>query len=328
MSGMDSIKRHRRLRMKAGLRDLVRETTLSPGDFIYPLFVVPGEGVRREVSSMPGVFNLSIDRLAAEVEPAVSLGVPAVLLFGIPETKDEVGSGAYAADGIVQQAIRALKAEFPELVVIADCCLCEYTSHGHCGIVRDGTILNDESVELLVKAAVAQAEAGADMIAPSDMFDGRVAAIRKALDGAGFHHTPIMSYAAKYASGFYGPFRDAAQSAPAFGDRRSHQMDPANVREALCEIETDLEEGADIVMVKPALAYLDVVRAARDCFDAPLAAYNVSGEYSMVKAAAERGWLDGERVMMEILTAIKRAGADRILTYHAVEAARLLHGGA
>lgn len=326
MANLDGIFRHRRLRMKARLRDMVRETVLSPSDFIYPLFVVPGSDVRKEVASMPGVYNLSIDRLAEQVEPAVALGVPAVILFGIPETKDEQGSGAWDPDGTVQRAIRALKRDFPDLVVIADCCLCEYTSHGHCGLVRDGVILNDESVELLAKTAVSQAAAGADMIAPSDMFDGRVAAIRRALDDEGFSDVPIMSYAAKYASGFYGPFRDAAQSAPAFGDRRSHQMDPPNVREALREIETDIAEGADIVMVKPALAYLDVIRAARDRFDHPIAAYNVSGEYAMVKAAARLGWVDGQSVMLEILTAIKRAGADLILTYHAVEAARLLRG--
>jgi len=324
MSDLANIRRHRRLRMKPRLRDMVRETALSPDDFIYPLFAVPGSGVRTEIGSMPGVFNLSVDRLAAEVEPAVALGIPAVLLFGIPETKDEVGSGAYDPNGIVQRAIRELKRQFPDLIVIADCCLCEYTSHGHCGMVRDGVILNDESVELLVRAAVTQAEAGADMIAPSDMFDGRVAAIRAALDQRGLTQLPILSYAAKYASCFYGPFREAAQSAPAFGDRRSHQMDPPNVREALREIETDIAEGADIIMVKPALAYLDVIRAAHERFNVPLAAYNVSGEYSMVKAVAKLGWMDGERAMMEILTAIKRAGADLILTYHAVEAARLL----
>jgi porphobilinogen synthase len=327
MLEMEGIRRFRRLRMKAGLREMVRETTLSPADFIYPLFVVEGRDVRREVPSMPGVFNLSIDRLAAEVEPAVELGVPAVILFGIPEAKDEVATGAYDPEGIVQRAVRALKETFPDLIVIADCCLCEYTSHGHCGIVRGGVIVNDDSVELLARTAVSQADAGADVIAPSDMFDGRVAAIRTALDEAEHTHVPILSYAAKYASGFYGPFRDAAQSAPAFGDRRSHQMDPPNVREAMNEIETDIDEGADAVMVKPALAYLDVIRAARERFDVPLAAYNVSGEYSLVKAAAANDWVDGERVMMEILTAIKRAGADMILTYHAVEAARLLRGG-
>jgi porphobilinogen synthase len=324
MSDLPSFRRHRRLRMKPALREMVRETSLSPADFIYPLFVVSGSGVRREVASMPGVFNLSVDRLAGEIEPAVALGIPAVLLFGIPEKKDEAGSGAYDPDGIVQRAIREIKRRFPDLVVIADCCLCEYTSHGHCGIVRDGVILNDESIAVLARAAVSQAEAGADVIAPSDMFDGRVAAIRAALDQRGFIHTPILSYAAKYASCFYGPFREAAQSAPAFGDRRSHQMDPPNVREALREIESDIAEGADVVMVKPALAYLDVIRAARERFDVPLAGYNVSGEYSMVKAAAANGWIDGERAMMEILTAIKRAGADLILTYHAVEAARIL----
>ena len=327
MSDMAKIRRHRRLRMKPRLREMVRETALGPDDFIYPLFAVPGTGIRREVSSMPGVFNLSVDRLADEVKPAIALGIPAVLLFGIPEKKDEVGSGAYDPEGIVQRAIRALKREFPELIVIADCCLCEYTSHGHCGVVRDGVIVNDESVELLARAAVSQAQAGADVIAPSDMFDGRVAAIRAALDQHGRVDIPILSYAAKYASCFYGPFREAVESAPAFGDRRSHQMDPPNVREALREIETDIAEGADVVMVKPALAYLDVIRAARERFDVPLAAYNVSGEYAMVKAAAANGWVDGDRAMMEILTAIKRAGADLILTYHAVEAARLIAAG-
>ncbi|MBM3333089.1 porphobilinogen synthase [Candidatus Sumerlaeota bacterium] len=326
MAKLSPFRRHRRLRMKEPVRRMIRETIIAPDDFILPLFVVPGSGVRREVGSMPGVFNLSVDELAREAEQAVALGIPAVLLFGIPESKDEVGSGAYDPDGIVQRAIHALKRDFADLVVIADCCLCEYTSHGHCGIVRDGKIVNDESVELLARAAVAQARAGADMIAPSDMFDGRVAIIRAALDEHGFGDIAILAYAAKYASCFYGPFRDAAQSAPAFGDRRSHQMDPPNVREALREIESDFAEGADIVMVKPALAYLDVIRAARERFDVPLAAYNVSGEYSMVKAAAARGWLDGDRAMMEILTAIKRAGADLIVSYHALEAARLLRG--
>ena len=325
MMTTNSIRRLRRLRMKAGVRDMVRETTLMPSDFIYPLFVAPGHGVRREVPSMPGIFNLSVDELAAEVEPAVSLGIPAIILFGIPESKDEVGSGAYDPDGIVQRAIHALKTPFPDLVVIADCCLCEYTTHGHCGIVRDGEILNDESVELLVRAAVAQAEAGADVIAPSDMFDGRVAAIRKGLDEKGFIHTPILSYAAKYASGFYGPFRDAAQSAPAFGDRRSHQMDPPNVREALREIAADIEEGADILMVKPALAYLDIIRLVHDRFPGvPLAAYNVSGEFSMVKAAAQLGWIDEKAVALESLVAIHRAGAGIILTYWAKQVAQWL----
>jgi len=324
MAQLPFFRRHRRLRMKPALREMVRETVLSPQDFIYPLFVTWGNGVRREVAAMPGVFSVSVDRLGTEIEPAIAVGIPAVLLFGIPETKDETGSGACDPNGVVQRAIQTIKSEFPDLIVIADCCLCEYTSHGHCGIVREGVILNDQSVEVLARVAVSQAEAGADMIAPSDMFDGRVAAIRTALDQHGFIHIPILSYAAKYASCFYGPFREAAQSAPAFGDRRSHQMDPPNVREALREIETDIAEGADIVMVKPALAYLDVIRAARERFDVPLAAYNVSGEYSMVKAAAANGWIDGERAMMEILTAIKRAGADLILTYHAVEAARLL----
>ena len=318
------IKRFRRLRKNESLRSMVRETQLSLNDFIYPLFVVPGKNIRNEVKSMPGVFQLSVDQLVKECTEVKSLGIPAVILFGIPETKDEVGSGAYDENGIVQTAVRALKKEIPELIVITDVCLCEYTSHGHCGIVRNGEIVNDESVALLVKAAVTHAHAGADMVAPSDMFDGRVSAIRSALDEHGFQNLPIMSYAAKFSSGFYGPFRDAAQSAPQFGDRRSHQMDPANVEEALHEVEEDINEGADIVMVKPALSYLDIVSKVKEKFHIPVAAYNVSGEYSMVKAAAHNGWIDEERVMMEILTSIKRAGADLILTYFAKDAARIL----
>ena len=316
--------RFRRLRRTEGLRRLVRETALSPSDFVYPLFVVHGQDVREEIPSMPGQYHLSLDRLAAEAEELRSLGIPAVLLFGLPAAKDEAASEAYADDGIVQQAVRALKSADPELVVITDVCLCEYTSHGHCGIVVDGEVDNDSSLELIARTAVSHARAGADIVAPSDMMDGRVAAVRSALDEAGFAHTPIMSYAAKYASAFYGPFREAAESTPQFGDRRGYQMDPPNAREALREIEADIAEGADIVMVKPALAYLDVLSQARQRFELPLAAYNVSGEYAMVHAAARNGWLDGPRVVLEILTAIKRAGADIIITYHAKEAARWL----
>jgi porphobilinogen synthase len=303
---------------------MVRETELSKNDFIYPLFVVPGNKFKKEVSSMPDVYQMSIDEIVRECIDVKSLGVPAVILFGIPEHKDEVGSEAYDEFGIVQRAVRAIKKEVPELVVITDVCLCEYTSHGHCGIVKDGIIVNDESVELLAKEALTHAQAGADMVAPSDMFDGRVKAIRDILDENGFTNLPIMSYAAKYASGFYGPFREAAESTPKFGDRRSHQMDPANSDEALREVETDINEGADIVMVKPALAYLDVIRRVKDRFQMPTAAYNVSGEYAMIKAAARNGWIDEPRVMMEVLTSIKRAGADLILTYFAKVAARML----
>jgi len=303
---------------------MVRETELSKKDFIYPLFVVPGSKVKNEVSSMPGVYQMSIDEIVRECTEIKSLGIPAVILFGIPEHKDEVGSEAYDEFGIVQRAIRAIKKEVSELVVITDVCLCEYTSHGHCGIVKDGVILNDESVQLLAKEALTHAQAGADMVAPSDMFDGRVRAIREILDENGFLHLPIMSYAAKYASGFYGPFREAAESTPKFGDRRSHQMDPANSDEALREVETDIHEGADIIMVKPALAYLDIIRRVKDRFQMPTAAYNVSGEYAMIKAAGRNGWIDEPRVMMEVLTSIKRAGADVILTYFAKDAARLL----
>lgn len=322
----EPFKRFRRLRMTEAFRSMVRETELSVKDFIYPLFVVPGSKVRKEVKSMPGVFQLSIDEAVRECVDVKTLGIPAVILFGIPSHKDEMGSEAYDEAGIVQLAIRAIKKEVPELVVITDVCLCEYTSHGHCGIVRDNEIVNDESVELLAKEALSHAQAGADMVAPSDMFDGRVKAIRTILDENGFHNLPIMSYAAKYASGFYGPFRDAAESAPKFGDRRSHQMDPANSDEALREVEQDILEGADIVMVKPALSYLDVIRRVKDRFQMPTAAYNVSGEYSMIKAAGANGWIDEQRVMMEVLTSIKRAGADLILTYFAKDAARLLRG--
>ncbi|HTR82397.1 MAG TPA: porphobilinogen synthase [Bacteroidota bacterium] len=320
----EPFKRLRRLRMTEAFRSMVRETELSRNDFIYPLFVVPGKKVRNEIRSMPGVFQLSIDETVKECAEVKSLGIPAVILFGVPESKDEVGSGAYDDEGIIQMAIRAIKKEVPELVVVTDVCLCEYTSTGHCGIVRNGEIVNDESIELLAKEALTHAQAGADLIAPSDMFDGRVRAIRRILDENNFHNVPIMSYAAKYASGFYGPFRDAAESTPKFGDRRSHQMDPANSDEALREVEQDILEGADIVMVKPALPYLDIVRRVKDAFAMPTAAYNVSGEYSMIKAAGRNGWIDEQRVMMETLTSIKRAGADIILTYFAKDAAKLL----
>ena len=321
---MQSVKRLRRMRMTGVFRSMVRETELSVNDFIYPLFVVPGKKVRREVKSMPGVFQLSIDEIVRECVDVGNLGIPGVILFGIPAAKDDLASEAYDEAGIVQMAIRAIKAEVPELAVITDVCLCEYTSHGHCGIVRDGLIVNDESVELIARQALTHAQAGGDMIAPSDMFDGRVKAIREILDANGYQNTPIMSYAAKYASGFYGPFRDAAESTPKFGDRRSHQMDPANSDEALREVGQDIAEGADIVMVKPALAYLDVIRRVKDRFGMPTAAYNVSGEYSMIKAASKNGWIEEQRVMLEVLTAIKRAGADIILTYFAKDAAKVL----
>lgn len=316
--------RPRRLRSSETLRRMIRETLLSPDDFIYPLFVTHGRGIKKEISSMPGNFQQSIDNIVKDCEEVRELGIPAVILFGIPEHKDEVGSEAYSPDGIIQRAVKAIKDRTPELVVITDVCLCEYTSHGHCGVVKDGIVQNDPTLELLSKEALSHAEAGADMVAPSDMMDGRVAAIRKTLDTHGFHHIPIMSYAAKYASGFYGPFRDAAESTPRFGDRRSYQMDPPNSREALREVALDIEEGADIVMVKPALSYLDIIYQVKQNFALPVAAYNVSGEFSMVKAAGRLGWMDADRVMMEILISIKRAGADLILTYHAKEAARLL----
>ncbi|MEX1253990.1 MAG: porphobilinogen synthase [Dehalococcoidia bacterium] len=320
--------RMQRLRRTEGVRRLVRETRLSPEDFVYPLFVTHGHGVRDEISSMPGQYHLSLDQLGREVDDLRSLGVRAVLLFGLPADKDEAGSEAYADDGIVQDAVRALKSADADLVVITDVCLCEYTSHGHCGVIVDGEVDNDASLDLLARTALAHARAGTDIVAPSDMMDGRVAAIRATLDDEGFVATPIMSYAAKYASAFYGPFREAAESAPQFGDRRGYQMDPPNAREALREIEADIAEGADIVMVKPALPYLDVLSQARQRFDLPLAAYNVSGEYAMVHAAARNGWLDGPRAVLEILTSIKRAGADIIITYHAKEAARWLRDGA
>ena len=320
-----SFRRFRRLRRSEALRALVRETRLSPGDFVYPLFVAHGEGLREEISSMPGQYHLSLDQLPREAEELRSLGIPAVLLFGLPSEKDEVGSEAYDPDGIVQQAVRVLKEASPGLVVITDVCLCEYTSHGHCGVMTpSGEVDNDETLPLLARTAVSHARARADIVAPSDMMDGRVAAIRSVLDDSGFGSTPIMAYAAKQASAFYGPFREAAESAPKFGDRRGYQMDAANGREAMREIEADIEEGADIVIVKPALPNLDLIARARERFDLPLAAYNVSGEYAMVKAAASAGHLDERLVTLEILTAIKRAGADIILTYHAKEAARWL----
>ena len=321
---MFPIHRYRRLRSNPVIRKMVRETSVSPDDFIYPLFVTFGKGIRKEISSMPGCYQESLDQLVINAKEVYSLGIPSVILFGIPENKDELGTGAYAEDGIVQQAIKVIKDAVPELYVITDVCLCEYTSHGHCGIVAKGDVDNDKTLSLLSLEAVSHAKAGADMVAPSDMMDGRVAAIRAALDQEGFAGTPIMAYAAKYASAFYGPFREAAESTPQFGDRRSYQMDPANRREALKEAAMDIAEGADIVMVKPALAYLDIISDVRNTFNLPVAAYNVSGEYSLVKAAAQLGWIDEERAMMEILTSIRRAGADLILTYFAKEAAKIL----
>lgn len=333
--------RPRRLRFSENLRRMVRETTLAPRDFIYPLFVVHGEGVKREIPSMPGNYHWSVDLVAEEAEKIAALDIPAVILFGLPADKDPVGKENFAADGIVQQAVRAVKGAVPDLTVLTDVCLCEYTSHGHCGLVKgqtehasrmlpqsrglpDGYILNDETLDVLGRVAVSHAEAGADMVAPSGMMDGMVGAMRQALDRAGYTQTSILSYAAKYASSFYGPFRDAAQSPPQFGDRSSHQMDPPNAREALREVALDIDEGADIVMVKPALPYLDVIRQVRDTFNYPVAAYSVSGEFSMIKAAAERGWIDERGVALEALMSIKRAGADMILTYWAKEAARWL----
>jgi porphobilinogen synthase len=316
--------RLRRTRMNSIIRSMVRETELSKNDFIYPLFAVPGKNFKKAISSMPGVFQMSVDEIVRECTEVKKIGIPAVILFGIPEKKDEVGSSAYDPNGIIQQAVRAIKKEVPELYVITDVCLCEYTSHGHCGIVKGDEILNDPSIELLAKEALTHAQAGADMVAPSDMFDGRVKSIREILDNNNFQNLPIMSYAAKYASGFYGPFREAAESTPQFGDRRSHQMDPANSDEAIREVRTDIEEGADIVMVKPALPYLDIIRRVKDTFKMPTAAYNVSGEYSMIKAAGKMGWIDEQRVMLEVLTGIKRAGADLILTYFAKDAAKIL----
>jgi porphobilinogen synthase len=323
MSGFPSI-RLRRLRHSETLRALIRETKVDVGDLIYPLFVVEGSKIKQEISSMPGQYRLSADLLPKEIEAIVKLGILAIILFGIPQKKDDVGSQAYHPKGVIQQAIKAVKKAVPELLVITDVCLCEYTSHGHCGVVVNGDVDNDKTLELLAKTALSHAEAGVDMVAPSDMMDGRVKAIRQALDGNGFQNVPIMAYAVKYASAFYGPFREAAESAPQFGDRRSYQMDAPNWREALREVEQDIAEGADIVMVKPALPYLDVVRRVRDTFNYPLAAYSVSGEYAMVKAAAQQGWLDEKKVVLEMLNAIKRAGADIIITYYAREAARWL----
>jgi len=316
--------RHRRLRQNATMRRMVRETVLTADDFIYPIFAIEGENIKTEISSMPGVYQFSLDRLVEEMAEIVALGIPSVMVFGIPGEKDAVGTQAYHTHGIVQEATRVIKENFPELMVIADTCLCEYTDHGHCGVVRDGDVINDESLELLVKTAVSQVDAGADIIAPSNMMDGFVAAIRKGLDEAGYESTPIMSYAVKYASAFYGPFRDAADSTPQFGDRKTYQMDPANRLEALREAESDVEEGADFLMVKPGLSYLDLLRDLKNHFRLPLVTYNVSGEYAMVKAASQNGWIDEKAVVLELLTSMKRAGADIILTYHAKDAATWL----
>lgn len=319
--------RHRRLRNSSAMRSLIRETYLQASDFIYPLFVVEGEGKKEEISSMPGVYHYSLDQLKPEIEEIVSLGIQSVILFGVPVHKDEVGSEAYNDEGIVQQAIRKVKEWAPQLVIIADNCLCQYTSHGHCGVIYDGVVDNDPSLELLVKTAIAQAKAGADIIAPSNMMDGFVAAIRQGLDESGFVHIPIMSYAVKYSSAFYGPFREAAHSTPQFGDRKTYQMDPANMREALREAASDVAEGADFLMVKPAMAYMDIIRIVRDNFNLPIVAYNVSGEYAMIKAAAANGWIDEKSVTLELLIGLKRAGADLILTYSAKDAVRWLQEG-
>jgi len=322
---MFPVHRPRRLRRNEVIRSMVRETVLSPDDFIYPLFVTYGKGVKREIPSMPGCFQESVDEILKSAQEISSLGIPAVILFGIPENKDEKGSAAYDNDGVVQNAIRSIKDTVPNLYVITDICLCEYTSHGHCGVIEKGDVANDPTLELLAKEAVSHAYAGVDMVAPSDMMDGRIEAIRIALDDEGFAEIPIMSYAAKYASAFYGPFREAVESAPQFGDRRTYQMDPSNRREAIREVTLDIEEGADIVMVKPALSYLDIISDLKASFDIPIAAYNVSGEYSLVKAAGRLGWIDEKKLIMEILVSIKRAGADLILTYFAKDAARFLH---
>lgn len=316
--------RPRRMRQNETIRSMIRETHLSPDQLVYPLFVLPGKGQREEVSSMPGVFRFSIDQLQQEAKECLNLGIRSVILFGLPEKKDAIGSGAYARNGIIQKAIKELKNKVPELNVITDVCLCEYTDHGHCGCLQNNEVDNDATLELLAKTALSHAEAGADMVAPSDMMDGRISEIRSVLDENSYHMTPIMSYAVKYASAFYGPFRDAADCSPQFGDRRSYQMDPANSREALREATLDVEEGADVLMVKPAVAYLDIIRQLRDEFDLPVAAYHVSGEYAMIKAAAEKGWIDEERVMAETLLSIRRAGADIILTYFAKDMAKLL----
>lgn len=324
MTNTFSFKRHRRLRSSIAMRALVKETTLTVDDFIYPLFIVEGNNIKNEVTSMPGVFQLSIDNVQAEIEEVTKLGIKAVMLFGVPNEKDEVGTGAYIEEGIVQQATRLIKKSYPNMLVVADTCLCEYTSHGHCGVIHGEDVDNDESLKLLAKTAVSQAEAGADIIAPSNMMDGFVIAIRKALDEAGFTNIPIMSYAVKYASSFYGPFRDAADSTPQFGDRKTYQMDPANRREALKEAQTDIEEGADFLIVKPALSYLDIVREVKNETNIPIVAYNVSGEYAMVKAAAQNGWIDEESLVLEMFTSMKRAGADLILTYYAKDVATWL----
>lgn len=318
------MRRFRRLRQTKEMRSFVREHEVSVKDLIYPMFVIEGDNIKNEVPSMPGIYQYSLDRIDEELDRVKAAKIPAVLLFGIPEHKDEKGSGAYDDNGITQRCIRHIKDKYPSIIVIADVCLCEYTSHGHCGLVCEGHILNDETLPLLSKMAVSMAKAGADIVAPSDMMDGRVAAIREALDEEGFINTPILSYSAKFASGYYGPFRDAAGSAPHFGDRKSYQMDPANGREAMREIEDDLEEGADMIIVKPALAYLDIMKEARECFDVPFITYNVSGEYSMVKAAAANGWIDEKRIVLENMIAMKRAGADRIITYHALDVAKFL----
>ena len=316
--------RPRRLRKNDMFRRMIRETSLSVNDLIYPLFVVSGKGVKTPIDSMPGVFQMSIDHIVKEAVTTRDLGIPAILLFGIPDKKDELATGAFVNDGIIQRAIREIKRKVPDILVVTDVCLCEYTSHGHCGMIEKGEVVNDSTLDVLAETAVSHARAGADMVAPSAMMDGQVGAIREGLDEAGFDDVPVMGYSAKYASCFYGPFRDAAESTPQFGDRRSYQMDPANSDEAMREITLDVTEGADLIMVKPALPYLDVIRRAKEEFDLPLAAYNVSGEYAMIKAAARMGWLDGERAMMEALTAIKRAGADIVITYFAQEAAKLL----
>lgn len=321
---MQHFARHRRLRRTETMRNMMRETILHVSDFVYPIFVIEGEGVKKEIPSMPGIYQLSMDLLADELKEVSELNIPAVMFFGVPKEKDAVGSGAYHDHGIVQEATRLSKKNVPDLMVIADTCLCEYTDHGHCGVIVDGDVQNDESLKLLAQTAVSQAKAGADIIAPSNMMDGFVTVIREALDTAGFSHLPIMSYAVKYASAFYGPFRDAAGSAPQFGDRKTYQMDPANRMEAIREAASDVEEGADFLMVKPALSYLDIIRDIKNRFDLPIVAYNVSGEYAMVKAAAQNGWLDEKRVILEKLTSIKRAGAEIIITYHAKEAARWL----
>ncbi|MFC7365497.1 MULTISPECIES: porphobilinogen synthase [Bhargavaea] len=318
--------RHRRLRNSAAMRSMVRETVLNKEDLIYPIFVAEGKGIRTEVSSMPGVFNLSLDHLGEEVDEVVSLGIPAVLLFGVPEHKDAEGTEAYHDHGIVQEATRFIKERHPDLLVVADTCLCEYTDHGHCGLIEEGRILNDPSLDLLARTAVSQAKAGADIIAPSNMMDGFVTVIRQALDEAGFEDVPIMSYAVKYASAYYGPFREAAGSTPQFGDRKTYQMDPANRLEAIREAQSDIEEGADMLIVKPALSYMDVMREVKDFSGMPVVAYNVSGEYSMVKAAAQNGWVDEEKIVMETLTSMKRAGADMIITYFAKDAVRYMEG--